>query len=354
METSAHPHIPVRTVPGLAPMLAVILAVLLLAGCSGTLQGDAQEDASGAAAPQNDAPENARDAEDSGGDEDGAVTGSDVDVREREVVHTADLTVETPEVEETADSAKEWVDDAGGHVAAEDVTTRSGEGPRASLTLRVPTDQYEDALRELGDLGTQANLQREAEDVTEEVADVDSRVESAEATLDRLRDLVEDADTVEDVLAVESEIATRQQELEALQARQQALQDSTSFGTIKLSLLPPDTYLAEDESDSIGFTGGLARGWRALTAVAEGLSVAAGWLLPFLVVVAAAASPFVVWRRRRAAAKRGSAKQAGSAAEAAGEPAPEPVGARDGDSGSDPADDTPDEAEDGPPPEREA
>lgn len=283
------------------------------------------------------APQQDRAAEDGGGaaEDSEAVAGADVDVREREVVHTAELTVETAEIEEAADSAKEWADDAGGHVASESVTAESGdEGPSASLTLRVPTDRYEDALQELGDLGTQANLERQVEDVTEEVADVDSRVESAEATLDRLRELVEEADDVEDVLAVESEISDRQEELEALQARQQALADSTSLGTIELSLLPPDSYLAEDESDSIGFTGGLVRGWRALLSVLEGTAVALGWLLPFLALAAAAVVPALVWRRRRAAAK------AATMAEPSGEPDPEPVGV--GDGGSAPDENEPD------------
>ncbi|RNL85115.1 DUF4349 domain-containing protein [Halostreptopolyspora alba] len=330
MSTSAHPRSPSRVVVVLAP----VLAVLLLAGCSGdSQQASMQEDS----APQGErAPDGGGAAENGaeGGEaaEDGAeggeaVAGSDVEVREREVVHTAQLTVETTEIEDAAGSAKEWVVDAGGHVEAESVTTESGdEGPRASLTLRVPTDSYEDALRELGDLGTRADLERRVEDVTEEVADVDSRVESAEATLDRLRELVEEADDVEDVLAVESEISDRQEELEALQARQQALADSVSLGTIELSLLPPDSYLAEEESDSIGFLGGLVRGWRALLSVLEGAAVALGWSLPFLAVVAVAVVPVLVWRRRRAAT------ETAVVAEPSGDPRPEPVGEGDGDS----------------------
>ncbi len=352
MNTSAHPHVPGRA----AAVLAPILAVLLLAGCSGSSQETTAEDTGGGSADsergapaEEDAPaeqeQDARDDEENGAD----LAGEEVDASEREVVHTANLTVETPEIVEAADSAREWVDEAGGHVESENITNESEETPSASLTLRVPSEDYEDALEELGDLGTEANLQRDVSDVTEEVADVDSRVESAEASLDRLRDLLDDAENVDDVLAVESEINTRQQDLEALQARQQALQEDTSFGTIELSLLLPDTYLAEEESESIGFTGGLLRGWRALVSVGEGALVALGWLSPFLAVAAVVASPVVVWYRRRTAA-RAAATPAAEANSAGTAREPEPVGAREDDS----ADDSTADGDEGPAPEREA
>ncbi|WP_052745630.1 DUF4349 domain-containing protein [Allosalinactinospora lopnorensis] len=327
MDISAPPRGTSRLI---AAAVTPILAALLLAGCSSTSEQQAVSDADGAAPERDTAAENGPAAPEAEGGADGdaggdaAVAGSEVDARERAVVHTAELTVEVTEVEAAADDAKEWVGDAGGHVAAENIGTETGEGPRASLTLKIPADRYEEALDDLGDLGTQADLQRKVDDVTEEVADVDSRVESAEATLDRLRELLDEADSVEDVLAVESEISNRQQELEALQARQQALQDSTTFGTVNLSLLPPDSYLAEQESDSIGFTGGLVRGWRALATAAQGLAVVAGWTLPFLGVAAVAGAPVVLWLRRRVSGRPA--------------PAAEPVAAGDGGTGTDSAD----------------
>ncbi|WP_158562809.1 DUF4349 domain-containing protein [Marinitenerispora sediminis] len=310
---------PSRTARGLlVPLLASLLAGALLAGCSPWSESGSAELAQSAPAPA-DAP-GARDG--AAAADAGAAVGADVDVSERTVVHTADMSVRVADVDEAADAAREKVAEAGGYVAGESL---GGDGPAgATLSVRVPVDRYEEALDAFGDLGDRLRLERTVEDVTEEVADVESRVASARATLERLRALLDDADNVRDVLAVESEISTRQAELEALQARQQALAGQTAYGTVNLELLPPRT--AADGEGSGGFTDGVLAGWAALLAVLRGAATAAGWLLPFL---AAAALPGVpawwLWRRRRRSRSTAEAREA--AAESADGPAgDEPAG----------------------------
>ncbi|GAA3758267.1 hypothetical protein HDA32_001909 [Spinactinospora alkalitolerans] len=299
-------------------LLSPVLAGALLTGCSGgdgtSMSGSgaavsdrgAQEEAAapGAAAPE--------DAAGGAGD-----AGVELDVSERTVISTADLSVEVPEITEAADAARTWTVDAGGYVAAESVSAADDSAPSATLTLKVPADRYDGALEELAGLGEQVNLDRRVEDVTEEVADVESRVDSAEASLERLRELLEDAGTVEEVLSVEGQISTRQAELESLQARRSALADQTAYGTVHLELLPPDSYVVDDEDDSIGFLGGLAAGWRALLALFDGVAVVLGWLLPFLVLAAVIAAPawLLLRRRRRARAHPAPAAVAAEAPE---------------------------------------
>ncbi|GAA4954139.1 hypothetical protein GCM10023224_44290 [Streptomonospora halophila] len=292
-----------------------------MAGC--TTSGGSAGDASSAGSADGGSGERAAPAEpgaqaqgDAAGDGPGSQLAADVPVAERDLVHTADLSVEVENVRGAAEEAVDWTESTGGYVAAENVQTTEGSPPHASLTLHVPQKRYEEALEELAGLGTRSSLDRRVEDVTEQVADVDSRVESAEASLERLRELLDEAESVEDVLAVEEQISTRQQDLEALQARQESLAQQTSYGTVRLDLAPPETYVEEPADDSIGFLGGLLRGWRALVDVAQAASVAVGWLLPFVALGAAVGTPaWLLWRRRR------SARGAGA------EPVPTAVGA---------------------------
>lgn len=298
--------------------LALFLALFLLTACSTGADRSAESPAHGgeadAAAPEPGVgvPEPGLGVPGAPGEEDGPERGiahTSVDVSERTVIHTAELTVEADDVAATASAAKEAVLGAGGYVEAENLRTRAGQAPRAILTLRVPAEGYEQVLADLADLGTQSQLSREVEDVTEEVADVQSRVESAEASLEVLRGYLEEAENVEELLRVEEQINWRQEELEALQARREALARHTAFSTVRLELLPPETYLEERVGDSVGFTGGLVRGWRTLVWLGQGLAVALGWLLPFLPVAAVLAVPPLLWvrsRRRRAAASAGA------------------------------------------------
>src|SRR5690606_25346613 len=154
----------------------------------------------------------------------------------REVVHSAQLHVRADDVESSAAKAKQMVTGAGGYVEHESSQSRP---PRSEITLKIPGDRYTEVLNRLGtELGTKISLTQQAEDVTGEVADVDARVRSAEAALASLRKLYGRADSIDEILRLENEIAEREADLEALQARQKSLKHRTEFATVTVTLLP--------------------------------------------------------------------------------------------------------------------
>lgn len=302
MSTTTFP--PARRTAG--AVFSMALAALLATACGSSLQSGSAgtADESAARAPQTEyhalpeggaAGEQAAEAEPG----DDLSVDSEVEVGDRRLVHTADMTVRVEDVSEAVDQAKRLTIDAGGYIAHETLSTPRGGTPAGSLTLRVPSEGYEEALEDLAELGDRSNLERSVEDVTEEIADVESRVESAETALETLRGYLEEAENVDDLLRVEREIQTRQSELEAFQARLETLNDQTSYSTVHLTLSPPETYVEAPANDSIGFLGGLERGLLALGALGEGVAVVAGWLLPFVVTVAVLGAGPLWWYRAR-------------------------------------------------------
>jgi hypothetical protein len=277
-------------------LLPVVAAVLLLSGCAGggtgatsggsggadSAAGVKREAAPGAGQAYAPAPSATQPVKLTAG------TG-------RVVVYTADLEVETSDVDDAVTRAKALVTQAGGHVANENATT---EPVGASITFKIPAERYGAVLDGLSHrLGTRRSLRQQAEDVTEEVADVESRVRSAEAALKSFRKLLDRAGTVAEVINVEREISQRQADLEALQAKRTALAERTRFATLTLRLEPTPRAKARPGG---GFTGGLRSGWAAFVAALSGLAVALGWLLPFLGTLAIIGAPaWWVSRRRR-------------------------------------------------------
>jgi hypothetical protein len=325
MVTSALP--PARRVAG--TVLSVGLAALLATSCSSPMSDSGAGSAAESAAVAPEAGDRALSEEQAGpesaGEGGGSAVGSEVEIGDRELVHTADLSVRVEDVSEAVGLAKELTLDADGYVASERVSTPQGGSPEGSLTLRIPGDGYEGALEELSRLGDRSNLERSVQDVTEEVADVESRIESSETALETLRGYLEEAENVDELLRVEGEIQNRQAELEAFQARLETLRNQTAYSTVNLTLLPPETYLEEPSEDSIGFLGGLERGWRSLVTFGQGVAVVAGWLLPFLAVAAVlGAGPLWWYRSRRRASAKGASSAGGRAGSAKGAA---PVGA---------------------------
>ncbi|MDT0329560.1 DUF4349 domain-containing protein [Nocardiopsis lambiniae] len=303
---------PVRRFAG---VMCAGLTALMVTSCGATLHSSDSSAGSSAEYAVPDAVEDGGFSEETGRAEDGAVEqeggasgiDSDVVISDRELIHTAALTVRVDDVPEASERAKELTLAADGYVSSESLSTPKGGTPEAYLTLRIPHDDYEGALEELADLGDRSDLDRSVQDVTEEVADVESRIESSETALETLRGYLEEAENVDDLLRVEREVQDRQAELEALQARRKTLENEISYSTVHLVLMPPQTYIEEPSEESIGFLGGLERGWLALVSVFEGFAVALGWLLPFLAVLAVPVTALAWWlrsrvRRRRAAA----------------------------------------------------
>jgi hypothetical protein len=220
------------------------------------------------------------------------------------IVYTANLTVRAADVTGAAAQAKQIVAAGGGYVGNENATDAPGSRPSATITFKIPSVRYPGVLDQLGSsrLGRRLSLQQQADDVTQEVADVDSRVRSANATLASFRALLGRTTSVSEVIRVEQEISGREADLESLQARQKALRAQTSFATVTLRL--EGTAAAHrDHNKAGGFGGGVASGWRAFTAFVSGLALVLGWLLPFLGLAALIGLPVLwVWRRRRARA----------------------------------------------------
>ena len=177
----------------------------------------------------------------------GSTRGIDVatvaNLGERQEIRTATITVAVKgahhgadHIAQQADAATAIADRVGGEVTADDRV--NGRHATATLVLRVPPNQVEATLRALSRLGTEKSRQLSTVDVTSRVADVASRVTSARAAIARLRTLYRQATKVRDLIAVESELSSREADLESLEGRQRALGNHVARATITLRLMP--------------------------------------------------------------------------------------------------------------------
>lgn len=236
-----------------------------------------------------------------GGQGGGIVSGVEVTQQDRQVIYTGKMTVRAEEVGPAVQRAKQLVTEAGGYLSQEETDSSGDTEASATLEFRVPTAKYAEMVRRLGgELGKQLSLNQNAQDVTLKVADVESRLKSAQQSLESLRTLLKRADTIGQVLDVEREIASREADLESLQAQQKELAGQTALATLTLRLVGPVTVVDDPADEPAGFLGGLAAGWAALVAFAKTALTVIGAVLPW-VVAALPPAALLVWlvRRRR-------------------------------------------------------
>lgn len=196
------------------------------------------------------------------------------------------------DVEAAAAKARDAATRAGGYTGSE----RSG--PRgATLTLTVPGEKLDSTLDELQRLGKKKTRELTVDDLTESVVDVDSRIKSQRKSVARARELLDRAQSIDDISTVESELAERESELESLLARQESLRGQAAMAPITLSISDADVQAGTDDDDT-GFLAGLTGGWDAFTTTMGVLAQVLGATLPFLLVFGIPAG-LLVWLLRR-------------------------------------------------------
>ncbi|MFI6292200.1 DUF4349 domain-containing protein [Nonomuraea sp. NPDC050790] len=280
--------------------LAAAMAAVLLSGCGGGggASGVAQSDmAMPERALKSQAPADADYSRESAGKT--VTSGVKVTVQERQIIYVASVTVRAKDVTAAAESAKTIVTGAGGHLSKEESRAAEQQEASATLEFKVPPARYQEVLTAFGrDLGKRLSMTQGTQDVTMEVADVNSRLKSAQDALASLRTLLGKAKTIGQVLEVEREIQNREAELESLQARQKELAGQVGMATVTLRLVGPAAEVIPPDDEPPGFLGGLAAGWRALVDFLKVTVTVLGVVLPWLLIVAPVVLLFVLLVRR--------------------------------------------------------
>jgi hypothetical protein len=222
----------------------------------------------------------------------------------QQLIYTAQLTVRAPNVASAVSRATSIVTAAGGYVSAENASAAQGQPSQATatVTFKIPVAGYATTLAALsgGGLGSQLSLSQQAQDVTQQVADVGSRVASDQAAIAQLRDLLKHAGDVSSLLSVQNQIDSQESDLESMLAQQNALNHETAYATLTLALVGPKAPAKPPAKSAPppGLAAGLAGGWHALRLTVSWLLAILGAVAPFVAAVAVVGG-LAWWGRRR-------------------------------------------------------
>ena len=140
-----------------------------------------------------------------------------------------------PDVEAAAREAVSIVQGLGGFVFGQQVS--SSPEPESHLTFKVMPADFMPVLDRLSGVGELVDKVITADDVTERIVDFRSRIATAEASVLRLRDLLQEAPDLENVALIERELVQRETDLETLRGRLRTLTDAVSLATIEMAIL---------------------------------------------------------------------------------------------------------------------
>ncbi len=228
----------------------------------------------------------------------------------RHIIRSGSINLSVKDTRETMAEVRSIVDNSEGIVSDSYIfEIREGQYG-ANMTLRVPEKRFETVMERLEELGKATNIETRSEDVTMEYVDLESRLNNQKAQEERLIEILDKAETVEEILDVERELHRVRGEIESMTARLNRLEDLVSYATINLNLreeavptgsVSPGAF--ENLSTRMGeaFIGSINFILNALSV----LIVAMAAILPVLIVLFVAA--IVIWLLVRRIIKRKTA-----------------------------------------------
>ena len=167
---------------------------------------------------------------------------------DKKIIKNATLNLEVKDYNSFYKSFREKVRSLGGYVAQEE-QTQSDYKIENTLTIKVPVDQFDNALALLTSNVEKINERKiSSQDVTAEFVDTKSRMEAKKQVRLRYMDLLKQAKNMEEILSVQSEINGIQEEIESAAGRIEYLGHSSSYSTINLTYYQVLNSSAKDNS----------------------------------------------------------------------------------------------------------
>ena len=171
---------------------------------------------------------------------------------EQKIIRTASFTLKTTDFEQALADLQALVDQFGGRAEYQSQTgdKEGGEMRTASLTLRIPANRLDEFLSGAENTGRVTALTQEREDVSDSYYDLETRLQTQQAKMRRLLALMEQAQSVSELIELESAIAETQYCLDSDTGSLQRYDSQINYSTVRVSVR--EIAVAESQEISLG------------------------------------------------------------------------------------------------------
>lgn len=162
------------------------------------------------------------------------------DTADRKVIQNSTLSLQVKDVAQARDQVLNFTRSLGGYMV-DSKLSRPQAAASATLTLRVPEAQLEKALGYYRSLAVQVVLENlQGRDVTDEYVDNEERLKILQRNKVRFKEIMDQANEIEDILRVQKEVFNLQAQIDNLIGRQRYLEQNAKLAKVTI-------YLATDE-----------------------------------------------------------------------------------------------------------
>lgn len=302
---------------------AILAAALFLVSCGSSLSSSNGSASYAAKEPEYAAAEaaagdyEAMDMEEAGGavySKDSGSDGSETALRPQDgqkIVYTANLSIQTLEYEQSAASIRKKIKEAGGFSEAESEYDRdynwynynstSSHTRSLSITARIPSDKFEPFLNSLSGDGKIMSKSVNAENISQVYANKETYKKALEKEQERLLAMMDKAETIEDMITVESRLSEVERQLNVYKTDLSQMDKDVEFSTVYIDLQEVKRYTETVETTTFGEKLAFAfeDAIHSFKGFCEGLVLFVVRYFPYLIIIAILIALFIRWLKKR-------------------------------------------------------
>ena len=235
------------------------------------------------------------------------------------MIYTANLSIQTLEYDQALAEILKRVADAGGFIESQNESNNNynwfydeavNDDRYASITARIPAGGFQNFLNGLEEIGHVTNKSMSAENVTQRYYDTEATIKAYEIERDRLLAMMEKAETIEDMIAVESRLTEVERYLNSYKTDLSYLDKQVRYSTVYIYLDEVQKYSAAPQKTFLErFTYSLGDSWDEFVYGLQDFVIGFIYFFPTLIILIVIALVIIFLIRRfrneeKAAARR--------------------------------------------------
>lgn len=215
------------------------------------------------------------------------------------------LDAETEDMNTLLSSVEDRIAQLQGYVEGRQIRNGSAySGKRyryAELTIRIPAESLDAFVEDVSDKSNITNTRETTDDVTLSYVEHESKVIALETEQTRLLELLAKAETMDDILKIESRLTNIRTQLEQVKSQLRVYDNMVNYGTVYLNITEVTEYTPVAEPQTMGerMAAGIAESWKDMVKGLENALVFIVVALPHLLPWGVIATAVIVLLRLR-------------------------------------------------------
>ena len=172
---------------------------------------------------------------------------------ERKLIRTVDLNLETENYDALMEGLEQEIKDLGGYIEYKDAyhgDYYSSRNRHANITARVPAVKLDEFTGKVAQIGNVTYESESVEDVTLQYVDLSCHKKMLVTEQERLMELLENAETMEDIITIESRLSEVRYQIESMESQLRTFDNQVDYSTVHIFIEEVERYTPQPEKST--------------------------------------------------------------------------------------------------------